>query len=284
VRRHPERSRFSSGERDLPFLRPRAKAKRNCYPNVADSDAIDPNVVDLEVLPLTYVGTAAPGCPPEPALSLSKGAARRFSRTATLMRKKSMLVLFSTLFLLSCSPRDFLTRRLAADLISTSDAFKAPQQFVLQTGVVSNKEYVSPEYLVLQRRGWISASTAPCSATIAPPPCWDVLLTPVGVETVRSLISADATTKPSLSIPVARRMLIGITGINKQGSVADVDFTWRWISLNEVGAALYSGDQLYSSTVEFRDYDDGWRIITAHSVPRPGQTLDDALKNADPAP
>jgi hypothetical protein len=197
--------------------------------------------------------------------------------------KKSTLALFATLFLASCSPRDFLTRRLAADLISTSDAFKTPQQFVLQTGVVSNKQYVSPEYLVLQRHGWISAATAPCTPSLAPPPCWDVLLTPVGVDTVRTLIPAEATTKPSFAIPVARRVLIGITGISKQFTVADVDFTWRWISLNEVGAALYSGDLLYGSTVEFRDYDDGWRIVTTHSVPRPGQTLDGALKNAEPA-
>jgi hypothetical protein len=200
------------------------------------------------------------------------------------MRKKKLLPLMAVLFLLSCSPRDFLTRRLAADLISTSDAFKTPQQFVLQTGVVSNKDYVSPEYLVLQRHGWISASTATCSPGLAPPPCWDVLLTPAGVDTVRALISADAATKPSLPIPVARRVLIGITGISKQGSMADVDFTWRWVSLNEVGAALYTGDLLYSSTVEFREYDDGWRIDVAHRVPRSGQTLDDALKNAEPAP
>jgi hypothetical protein len=200
------------------------------------------------------------------------------------MRKKTLLSLIAVLFLLSCSPRDFLTRRLATDLISTSDAFKTPQKFVLQTGVLSNKDYVSPEYLVLQRRGLISASTVPCSPGLAPPPCWDVLLTPAGVDTVRALISPDAATKPSLPIPVARRELVGVTGISKQGSVADVDFTWRWISLNEVGAALYSSDLLYSSTVEFRDYDDGWRIAVAHSAPRLGQTLDDALKNADPAP
>ncbi len=200
------------------------------------------------------------------------------------MRKQKILPLIGVLLLASCSPRDFLTRRLAADLISTSDAFKAPQQFVLQTGVVSNKDYASPEYLVLQRHSWISASTAPCSPGLAPPPCWDVLLTPAGVDTVRALIPAEQATKPSLVIPVARRVLIGVTGINKQGSVADVDFTWRWISLNEVGAALYSGDLLYSSTVEFREYDDGWRIVVAHAVPRAAQTIDDALKNAEPVP
>jgi hypothetical protein len=246
------------------LLWPRAKAKLHDYPDVADSVVMGPDVVDLEV---THVRRA-----------------RLVSRTARLMRKKSTLPLFAVLFLLSCSPRDFLTRRLAADLISTSEAFKTSQQFVLQTGVVSNKEFVSPEYLVLQRRGWISATTAPCPPGLAPPPCWDVLLTPAGVDTVRTLIPAEETTKASLSIPVARRELVGVTGLSKQGDLADVDFTWRWFPLNEVGAALYSGNLRYNSTVGFRDYDDGWRIVTAHSVPRPGQTLDDALKNAEPAP
>jgi hypothetical protein len=48
-----------------------------------------------------------------------------------------------------------------------------------------------------------------------------------------------------------------------------------------VGAALYSADQHYVSTVGFRDYDDGWRVLqsAAHS----GQSLDDALKNVEPA-
>ena len=84
-----------------------------------------------------------------------------------------------------------------------------------------------------------------------------------------------------LFIPVSRRELLAVTGISKQGNVADVDFAWKWVPLNEVGAALYSADQHYVSTVGFRDYDDGWRVLqsAAHS----GQSLDDALKNVEPA-
>jgi hypothetical protein len=191
------------------------------------------------------------------------------------------LSLVATLALLACSPRDFLTRRLATDLLSASEAFKTPQQFALQTGVVSNKDYVTPEYLVLQQRGWISATTARCSPGMVPSPCWDVLLTPSGVETVRSLVSAEEATKASLQIPVARRELLGVNGISKQGSAADVKFTWKWVPLNEIGAALYSGDMRYTSTVGFRQYDDGWRLM--QSAPRSAQTLDDAFKNAEPA-
>src|ERR1700693_2290824 len=135
------------------------------------------------------------------------------------MRKKSPLSLVGVLLLASCSPRDFLTRRLASDLISASDDFKRPQQFPLQTGVVSNKDYVSPEYLVLQQHGWISATTARCSPGLAPAPCWDVLLTPSGVDTVRVLVPADEVDKALLFIPVARRELLGVTGISKQGNV-----------------------------------------------------------------
>src|SRR5580704_13129746 len=88
----------------------------------------------------------------------------------------------------ACSPRDFLTRRLASDLIVTSDTFKSTQQFFLRTGVISNKDYVSPEYLVLQRHGWITGTGSPCQPDVAPAPCWQVALTPIGVETFHDLI------------------------------------------------------------------------------------------------
>ena len=182
----------------------------------------------------------------------------------------------------ACSPRDLLTRRLAADLIEGSDAFKTPQALFVRTGTVSNKDYLSPESLVLQHHGWISATTAPCPPAIVPPPCWDVVLTPSGVETVRPLLASAEEGKPSFSLPVARRELVAITGVSKQGNVADVDFIWRWQPANEVGSALYSSDLRYHSTVGFRDYDDGWRVVPSAS--HSGQTLDDALKNAELAP
>jgi hypothetical protein len=53
------------------------------------------------------------------------------------------------------------------------------------------------------------------------------------------------------------------------------------VPLNEVGAAFYSGDLQYKSTTSFRNYDDGWRLMD--SAVRSGQSLDDALKNAEPA-
>ena len=197
------------------------------------------------------------------------------------MRKPSNLVLcIATLLLLpSCSPRDFLTRRLAADLIATSATFRTPQQFELSTGVISNETYLSPKYLALQHRGWISAVVARCPALLAPP-CWDVKLTPSGVDTFQSLIAPGDAEKQSFSIPAARRELVAITGIAKQGNLADVEFTWRWIPLNEVGAIVYSGDVHYRSTASFRCYDDGWRVVEAAA--HPGQPLNEALKNAEP--
>ena len=200
------------------------------------------------------------------------------------MRKLSIfaMCLVVACLLTSCSPRDLLSRRLAADLLEGSDVFKTPQSLFVHTGVVSNKDYLSPESLVLQHHGWISATTAPCPPAIVPPPCWDVVLTPSGVETVRPLLVPAEEGKPSFSVPVARRELVAITGVSKQGNVADVDFIWRWQPANEVGSALYSSDLRYHSTVGFRDYDDGWRVVeaTAH----PAQPLDEALKNAAPAP
>jgi hypothetical protein len=197
------------------------------------------------------------------------------------MRKIPVLVcsLGSLLLLSSCSPRDFLTRRLAADLIAASETFRAQQQFHLRTGVIPNKEYLSPDYLVLQHRGWISGTTAACPAGLAPPPCWDVMLTPSGVDTFQSLIAPGDAEKQTLSIPAARRELLAVTGIAKQGNAADVEFTWRWIPLNEVGAVFYPGEAHYRSTATFRNYDDGWRLV--EGAARPGEPLDEALKNAE---
>ena len=181
---------------------------------------------------------------------------------------------------LSCSPRDFLTRRLAADLISASEAFKAPQLFWLKTGIVSNKDFSSPESMVLQRRGWIIGTEQKCLEGIDPPPCWDVLLTPLGVDTIRPLISRALPDNGPIGIQVAHRELVTISGISKAGNFADVEFTWRWVSLNQVGAALYDGGVHYRSTVGFRGYDDGWRVVE-QNVPN-NQSLDDALRNAQP--
>ena len=208
------------------------------------------------------------------------------SRMTTVQAMPRIRITFtialSALLLTACSPRDFLTHRLAADLISASSELRTPQRFVLQTGILSTKDYPSPEYLVLQHHGWISANSAPCPRDLTPPPCWDLLLTPSGVDAVRAARTTDQAGGSLLAIPVARRELVGVDGIAKQGNSADVDFTWRWVPLNEIGAALYSGDVHYKSVVGFHDYDDGWRMI--ESVPRSGQSIDDALKNAEPIP
>jgi hypothetical protein len=104
------------------------------------------------------------------------------------------------------------------------------------------------------------------------------------VETVRPLISSALTGNGRdygpMEIPVARRQLLGISGISKAANVADVEFTWRWVSINQVGAALYDSGVRYRSTVGFRGYDDGWRVVE-QTIPS-NQTLDEALRNAQP--
>ena len=211
------------------------------------------------------------------------------------MRKVWIPIIAVCLFLVACSPRDFLTRRLAAALIAGSDTFKSTQEFWLRTGVISSKDYSSPEYLVLQRRGWITGANVPCSSegqtrpsasqrasASQAEPCWDVALTPLGIETFRDLIPNNAAPSRYFGVPAARRELTGVTGVSKDGNFADVDFSWKWVPLNEVGSALYSGAVEYNSTVAFRHYDDGWRVVES-SAARSNQTLEDALKNALPA-
>jgi hypothetical protein len=133
---------------------------------------------------------------------------------------------------------------------------------------------------VLQHHGWISVTKATCPPALAPSPCWDVILTPSGADTVQGLIAHGVADQQLFSIPAAHRELVAITGIAKQGNIADVEFTWRWTPLNEVGAALYPSNTRYRSTARFRDYDDGWRVLQGGS--HPVQLLDDALKNAEP--
>ena len=201
-------------------------------------------------------------------------------RTARTSLMGVLLCLILVCLGLGCSPRDFLTRRLAADLISASDAFKAPQLFWLRTGIVSNKDFSSPDSMVLQRRGWIIGTEQKCPAGVEPPPCWDVALTPLGVEMMRPLISnANPEQRPDI-IQVARRELLSIDGISKSGNSADVEFIWRWVSMNQVGAALYDSGVHYRSSVGFRGYDDGWRVV--EQILPGNQPLDDALRNAEP--
>ena len=196
------------------------------------------------------------------------------------MRKPLILALCLAcpLLLSSCSPRDFLTRRLAADLIAGSRTFRSQQQLQVKTGILSNQDYLSPEYLALQHRGWISGTIKRCPSPEMPAPCWDVALTPSGVDTFQSLIVPGDAEKQSFTIPAARRELVAVTGIARQGSAADVAFTWRWVPLNEVAAALYFGEVRHSSLVRFRNFDDGWRVVEGAS--HTGEPLDDALKNA----
>jgi hypothetical protein len=197
------------------------------------------------------------------------------------MRMWKIFLLAALLCLgLGCSPRDFLTRRLAADLISASDAFKSPQLFWLRTGIVSNKDFISPDSMVLQRHGWIIGNEQKCPAGIEPPPCWDVLLSPLGVDTIRPLISTTLPNNGPIGIQVARRELVSVSGISKAGNFADVEFTWRWVSINPVGAALYDNGVHYRSTVGFRGYDDGWRVVEQNAPSN--QSLDEALRTAQP--
>ena len=211
---------------------------------------------------------------------------------SSIMRKLSIALLAAGMclcclcLLTSCSPRDFLsprnflTRRLATDLILQSSVFKLPQTYWLATGVVSNKEFNSPESKVLQTRGWVAGTPLKqCPPGVEPAPCWDVELSPMGVDVVRPLI-ADGTEHGPFAIPVAQRTLEGVTGISKAGSFADVEFTWHWAPTNQLGAALYDGGVRYGSTVGFRKYDDGWRAMSGAA--RNNQTMEEALRNAEP--
>jgi len=150
----------------------------------------------------------------------------------------------------------------------------------IRTGLVSNKDFSSPEFLVLQSRSWIIGTEQRCREGIEPPPCWDVALTPLGVDTIRPLISGALPESGPIAIQVAHRELVNVSGISKNGAFADVEFTWHWNPNNQVGAALFDTGVHYRSTVGFRGYDDGWRLVDQNI--RSNQPMDDALRNAQP--
>ena len=106
------------------------------------------------------------------------------------------------------------------------------------------------------------ATEEKCPEGIEPPPCWDVLLTPLGVDTIRPLISTALCRRTGRSESRSRAgNWCSVTGISKSGNFADVEFNWRWVPINQVGAALYDSGVHYRSTVGFRSYDDGWRVV-----------------------
>ena len=109
-----------------------------------------------------------------------------------------------------------------------------------------------------------------------------MVITPLGVDALRDWVSATAAGSQYISVPVAQRELLAVTGIHSSGSVADVDFQWRWTAVNEVGAALFARNNEYNSTVGFIHYDDGWRVADGGSL-KTSQGLTDALKNTAPA-
>ncbi len=125
------------------------------------------------------------------------------------MRLRQAALIFAVLcFTVACSPRDFLTRRLATDLIAGSETFKTTQLFWLRTGVISNRDYTSPEYLVLRRHGWITGSNAACTPDLVPGTCWDVIITPLGVDALRDWVAATAANSQYISVPVAQREML----------------------------------------------------------------------------
>ncbi|GAC1429471.1 MAG: hypothetical protein NVS9B5_04850 [Terriglobales bacterium] len=182
----------------------------------------------------------------------------------------------------ACSFHQPLSSGLAADLISKSETFKSVPQFWLRTGTIANRDYTSPEYLVLQHHGWITGANVPCPPDVSPPPCWDVALTPLGVDTFRNFISKNTVTSSYFNVPTAKREFIGVVGLSQEGYMGDVDFRWKWAPMNELGSALYPPGIQYQSTVGFRRYEDGWRLFEGSSA-KPQQRLEDALKNAEVA-
>src|SRR5271166_7146011 len=110
----------------LPISKVKSPPVLSCRASPLETLSVSPKIFGCPVRLLSdcrdaHVGTAALGCPvepsstassPEPASRLESGLQRRaFMRTILAVSSSLILLLLS-----SCSPRDYLTRRLASDL------------------------------------------------------------------------------------------------------------------------------------------------------------------------
>ena len=180
----------------------------------------------------------------------------------------------------ACSPRDFLTRRLATDLIAGSDSFKTHPAILAANGRDLQQRLhfarirdLAPARLDHGQRRCLSSRNC-CSAVLGH-----------GDHSAGSGRPARLGFRDRSQFSIHQRAsgterTAGGHG-HSQGrkSWADVDFLWRWAAVNEVGAALYARNYRVQLHVGFVHYDDGWRVIEGGGL-KGSQSLSEALKNA----
>lgn len=194
------------------------------------------------------------------------------------MKHRLALLVLAATTAYACSERT-LTPDRAASLIRDLDQFTREAHVTIQTGVpfqslfrcLSQAEVErTPLSRFLVERGWVRLEARETTLGLgAKESCPAMALTAAGHAasaqwTRGRSLSAEGTT---WAVPVARRELVGVTGLStRPDGSAQVEFDWKWTP-NETGAALRTSldkahalfEQVRRSLASCRRSDDGWQ-------------------------
>jgi len=147
----------------------------------------------------------------------------------------------------------------AADLIAGSEGFRDAQQFWLRTGIMSNKTiFPGLPGTRAPRLDFRIKHRLPFRHQSAP--CWDVALTPNGVNIFHDLILRMPELH-NISVCSGAKRTAGSDRHKPKRSAGGSGFSLEVDPAECRGAALYNENVEYISTAGFRQYDDGWRLI-----------------------
>lgn len=194
------------------------------------------------------------------------------------MKHRLALLVLTAIMGYSCSERT-LTPDRAASLIRDLDQFTREAHVTIQTGIpfqslfrcLSQAEVErTPLSRFLVERGWVRFEVREATLGLgAKAPCPAMALTAAG-DAASAQWTRGRSPSPegtTWAVPVARRELMGVTGLSTgpDGS-AQVEFDWKWAP-NETGAALGKAidkanalfQQVRKSRASCRRSDDGWQ-------------------------
>lgn len=157
--------------------------------------------------------------------------------------------------LVACAGTRHLSRDRAAEILGGAPFFSEGYREI--EVVVGPRAVFEPgemeEYQVLEKLGLVSIGRSELVSTIE--------VTKLGRERVSRSQATASELHKRYFFRVAQRKLVTVTGVatGEQGQ-AQVEFTWTWKPINEIGRSLRADATTYQAMTRFRLFDDGWRI------------------------
>jgi hypothetical protein len=171
-----------------------------------------------------------------------------------LLRSTRMIPAFLVLAVFCSACSRGLTRSDAAEKLSRSDLFSKTVTF----------EYT--KYLAY-RRGANSAGDFFRALNYLGYTDEKGGLTEKGISEKKNWIPSSMS--EDYEVPLATRELLEITGIGElqgeTGAFVEVQYTWKWSPVNEVGTLMKLDEKTNAGSAAFRRFDDGWRLDSVKS-------------------